>query len=87
MPSTSELSDKAIAVFAFAAYHQLESGQPVKSVVLSDGKGHKADDEAVAELQARGLATISGNDIAFTEEGLKLLAGVVNGLKSAARGS
>lgn len=87
MPSTSELSDKAIAVFAFAAYHQLESGQPVKSVVLSDGKGHKADEEAVAELQAQGLATTSGNDIVFTDEGLGVLAAAVNGLRSAARGA
>lgn len=87
MASTGDLSDKAIAVLAFAAYHQLESGQPVKSVVRSDGKGHKADEEAVSELQARGLATVEGNDIAFTVEGLAVLGKAVDGLKAAARGA
>lgn len=86
MPDTTELSDKAVAVFAFAAYHQLESGQPVKSVVLSDGKGHKADEGAVSELQAGGLVELQGNDITFTQSGLEILARAVQGLGAAARG-
>lgn len=86
MPETTELSEKAVAVFAFAAYHQLESGQPVKSVVLSDGKGHKADAGAVSELQARGLVDVEGNDITFTQGGLAILARAVQGLGDAARG-
>ena len=35
MPSPT-LSDKAVAVFAFAAYHQLSSGEAVVDVVLKD---------------------------------------------------
>lgn len=77
------LSDKAVAVFAFAAYHQLESGQPVKSVIATDGAGHKADEQAVGELTERGLAELKGNDICFTQDGLSVLARAVDALKSA----
>ncbi|PVE22578.1 hypothetical protein DC522_20465 [Microvirga sp. KLBC 81] len=55
MADLSGLSDEALAVFAFAAYHQLSSGQMVRSVVRRDGAGHKASDKAVSELQGRGL--------------------------------
>jgi chromosome segregation and condensation protein ScpB len=85
MPDTADLSDKAVAVLAFAAYHQLTSGQPVKSVIREDGKGHKADEEAVAELQRRGLATLEGNDITFTADGLTVLGSAVDGLRRAAK--
>ena len=85
MPDTKELSDKAVGVFAFAAYHQLTSGQPVKSVIREDGNGHKADPGAVDELTSRGLAEISGNDVAFSSEGLQVLATAIEGLKGAAR--
>lgn len=87
MPSTSELSDRAIAIFAFAAYHQLESGQPVKSVVRTDGKGHKADEEAVSELESLGLVSTTANDIAFSDDGLQVLGRTVDALKVAARGT
>ncbi|MBV9076676.1 MAG: hypothetical protein JO048_04230 [Methylobacteriaceae bacterium] len=87
MPNTSDLSDKAVAVFAFAAYHQLTSGQPVKSVIREDGKGHRADDEAIGELESRHLITIEGNDIAFSQDGLSVLASAIDGLKGAARRS
>lgn len=85
MPNTADLSDKAVAVFAFAAYHQLTSGQPVKSVVREDGKGHKADDGAVHELDERGLANVSGSEIVFSDDGLKVLASSIDGLKAAAK--
>ena len=87
MADTAELSGKAIAVFAFAAYHQLGSGQPVKSVIRDDGAGHKADEAAVSELQSRGLAEVRENDICFTEAGLSVLATAIDGLKTAARGA
>ena len=77
------LSDKAVAVFAFAAYHQLESGQPVTKVIREDGKGHKADQEAVGELERLKLAQTTGNDIVFTESGLSVLAKAVEGLRGA----
>ena len=58
--AASSLSDKALAVFAFAAYHQLESGQRVSSIVQRDGAGHRADDTAVRELTERGLVRRTG---------------------------
>lgn len=87
MADTQNLSDKAVAVFAFAAYHQLTSGQAVKSVIREDGKGHKADDEAVEELTARKLVEPGGAEISFTESGLHVLATAIDGLKNAARGA
>lgn len=79
-----DLSDAAIAVFAFAAYHQLGSGQPVKSVIREDGKGHKADEAAVEELQAARLVDVRGNDITFTETGLEQLSSIVERMKEVA---
>ena len=85
MPDTQDLSDKAIAVFAFAAYHQLTSGQPVTSVIREDKNGHKADDAAIDELTGKDLVEITGNDITFSESGLRVLSTAIDGLKSAAR--
>ncbi|KAA0119933.1 hypothetical protein CIW48_26480 [Methylobacterium sp. P1-11] len=51
------LSDKALSIFAFAAYHRLVSGETVTSVIRRDGAGHEADPEGVKELEARGLVT------------------------------
>jgi hypothetical protein len=82
----AKLSDKALAVFAFAAYHQLESGQPVTKVIRSDGAGHQADEGAVAELEQLSLAETRGNDLAFTQSGLGILSRVLDGLRSAADG-
>lgn len=85
MQETQDFSDKALAVFAFAAYHQLESGQAVTKVIRKDGKGHKADKEVVSELRNRQLVSVEGNDIRFSEDGLQVLSRAINGLKSAAR--
>jgi hypothetical protein len=88
MPSEMRpLSDKALAVFAFAAYHQLDSGQQVSSVVQRDRSGHKADEEAVGELQALGLAKADGAHVHFTEAGEKVLQAVIGGMRSAAGGA
>src|SRR4028118_1693224 len=67
--AVSGLSDEALAVFAFAAYHQLSSGQIVRSIVQRDGAGHQASDAAVSELQGRGLIEADGRDTAFTPPG------------------
>jgi hypothetical protein len=40
------LSDKALSIFAFAAYHRLVSGEKVTSVIRRDGAGHEADRRA-----------------------------------------
>ena len=82
MPSTT-LSDKAIAVFAFAAYHQLSSGETVVDVVLKDGAGHAADPAAIAELESADLAKRDRDRATFTEAGQKKLASVVSALRGA----
>ena len=84
MAGEGQLGDGALAIFAFAAYHQLESGQPVKSVIREDGQGHKANEAGLSELEARGLASVEGNDITFSDKGLAILQKAVDGLKSAA---
>ena len=83
---TDGLSEKAMAVFAFAAYHQLGTGQPVVKVVRRDGAGHEADPEAVDELTGKGLAEVDGDFIAFTKAGGELLTKAVEGLRSALEG-
>ena len=75
------LSDKALAVFAFAAYHQFESGQTVSSVVRKDGAGHQADAEAVSELESRGLATADSSAITFKPQGMNALQTVIQALR------
>jgi chromosome segregation and condensation protein ScpB len=79
--SVRGLSDEALAVFAFAAYHQLSSGQTVRSIVQRDGAGHKAGDAAVSELQARGLIEADGRDIAFTPQGEEVLQEMIAALR------
>ena len=60
MADLSGLSDEALAVFAFAAYHQLASGQKMLSVVRKDGAGHRASAAAADELDGRGLVRGGG---------------------------
>lgn len=83
MPSP-RLSDKAIAIFAFAAYHQLSAGEPVVDVVLEDGSGHAADPEAVEELERLELARSDGRRAAFTDSGKAVLAKAIEALRTAA---
>lgn len=83
MPA-SKLSDKAIAVFAFAAYHQLTAGDKVVDVVLHDGAGHSADPDAIRELEAAGLATSENDRAVFTEQGKAKLQQVIEALQGAA---
>jgi chromosome segregation and condensation protein ScpB len=86
MASSQALSDKALAVFAFAAYHQLESGQRVSSVVRRDNAGHRADEEAVRELTERGLVHADDGLVHFTGEGERLLQTVIGGLRRSLEG-
>ncbi|WP_052341470.1 hypothetical protein [Salinarimonas rosea] len=78
------LSDKALAVFAFAAYHQLESGEPVTGVVRRDGAGHKADEEAIAELREAGLVTVEESRVLFSAQGEAVLGALVGALRTVA---
>ena len=77
----SKLSDKAIAVFAFAAYHELASGEMVVDIVLKDGAGHAADPSAIQELEAAGLATTEKDRAVFTENGKSHLQAVIAALR------
>ena len=81
--ASSKLSDKAIAVFAFAAYHQLSSGEAVVDVVLKDGAGHAADPEAIQELESADLAKKDGDRATFTEAGKARLAAVITAMRGA----
>jgi hypothetical protein len=82
--NSNTISPKALAVFAFALYHQLSSGEPVSGVVATDGAGHRADPEAVAELESAGLARLEGERITFTEAGLQRLSALRQGMEQAA---
>ena len=81
MAELSGLSDEALAVFAFAAYHQLSSGQTVGRVVQRDEAGHKASDTAVSELTERGLIEADGEEIRFTDRGEGALQTFISGLR------
>jgi hypothetical protein len=81
MARVQGLSDKAVAVFAFAAYHQLESGQTVSSVVRQDGSGHHAGEDAVTELAHRGLIRVEGRHLHLTADGEGALQKAVAALR------
>ncbi|TGD99067.1 hypothetical protein [Methylobacterium nonmethylotrophicum] len=80
---TPDLSDRALSIFAFAAYHHLISGQPIASVVRRDGSGHRADPDGVAEVERRGLATLSDDEITFTPPGVAVVERVVAAIRGA----
>jgi hypothetical protein len=77
-----QLSDQALSILAFAAYHQLESGDVVSEVVVDDGQGHKASAKGVEELQQAGLLTVDGSRGTFTEQGASRLQSVVQAIRS-----
>ncbi|BCM85811.1 hypothetical protein [Methylobacterium indicum] len=80
---TTDLSDRALSIFAFAAYHHLISGQPISSVIRRDGSGHEADPQGAAEVEKRGLATLSEDEITFTESGVAFVERVVASIRGA----
>ena len=74
MTTPNDLSDKALAVFAFALYHQLESGDAVAAVIANDKNGHRADPAAVEELKKLELAELVDDKIVFTPAGALMLS-------------
>lgn len=82
--SDHKLSDKALSVFTFAAYHTFVSGDQVSEVVLRDGSGHRADPDGVEELRAAGLLEIDGERGRFTDAGEAMVGRVVEGIRGAA---
>ena len=83
MTTPNELSDAALAVFAFAIYHQLDSGEPVTKVVADDGQGHQANQAGVEELQKRELASLEDGFISFTPAGMQMIEQLIGRLRAA----
>lgn len=81
MTTPNDLSDKALAVFAFAAYHQLSSGDAISSVVARDSAGHQADPAAVDELVQRELASASADRIELTDAGQLMLSQIIDRIR------
>lgn len=79
--SQTALSDHALSILTFAAYHSLVSGEEVKRVVLDDGKGHKADAAGVEELQKAGLLEDAGERGTLTEAGTDRLKKVLEAIR------
>lgn len=75
------LSDKALSILAFAAYHRLVSGERVTSVIRKDGAGHEADPQGVKELEARGLVTAGATDIDLGETAQQAVETMVAALR------
>ena len=77
------LSDKALSIFAFAAYHRLVSGERATSVIRKDGAGHEADPEGVKELEERGLVTAGDTDIDLGQTAQQTVETMVAALRQA----
>ena len=79
-----QLTDRALAIFAFAIYHELESGTRVTSVVADDHAGHRADPSGVDELVQHELARREAEHVAFTERGAEMLQQMVATIRASA---
>lgn len=80
---TDALSDRALSIFTFAAYHHLATSQAIRAVVRRDGAGHRADPEGAAEVESRGYATLSDDEITFTPEGVAVVERIVGAIRQA----
>jgi hypothetical protein len=80
---TTTISDRGLAVFAFAIYHQLESGNRVTQVVMDDGSGHHADAEGVDEPRRLGLVAVESGRVRFTETGEATIERLIEGIRTA----
>ena len=83
--SEQKLSDKALSILAFAAYHSLASGEAVGEIVIDDGNGHKADPDGLAEIQATGLIEPDGSRGRLTAAGRGALDVVLEALRASQR--
>lgn len=80
--SDTPLSDHALSILIFAAYHSLVSGETVTRVVLDDGQGHHADPEGVKEMEAAGLLEPEGERGALTDEGARTLGRLMEAIRA-----
>lgn len=81
MTTPYELSDRALAIFAFALYHQMRSGDVISALSLEDGVGHRVDDEAASELTELGLAQMTDTKLIFTPSGALMLSQLTDRLR------
>lgn len=81
MTTPNDLSDKALAVFAFAIYHQLNSGDVVSGIAARDAAGHEADRQALNELHRLDPAHIEGGKIIFTPAGALMLQQLIDRMR------
>ena len=81
MTTPNDLSDKALSVFAFAIYHQLESGDVVSGIAARDAAGHQADPEALKELASLELANVQGGKIIFTTAGQLMVSQLIDRMR------
>ncbi len=82
--SQQTLSDHALSILTFAAYHSLVSGEVVTRVVLDDGKGHKADSAGVEEMEKAGLLEAEGERGTLTEAGSQRLGQLIDAIRRSA---
>ncbi|WP_449409485.1 hypothetical protein [Methylobacterium komagatae] len=85
MADVKGLSDHALSILAFAAYHRLVSGERVTSVVRKDGNGHEADPKGVEELTERGLAEAGETEINLGKDAQEAVEVMVEALRGAVR--
>ena len=81
MTTPNDLTDKALAVFVFAAFHQLESGETISAVVANDAAGHRVDPDAMAELESKDLGKLSGESFVFNAAGQLILSQVIDRIR------
>lgn len=81
MTTPNDLSDKALAIFAFAACHQLGSGDVITSVVAHDASGHHADPDALSEIEKKELGELNGDRFVFNVAGQLILSQVVDRIR------
>jgi hypothetical protein len=81
MTTPNDLSDKALAIFAFGAFHQLESGEAVTSLAAKDNAGHRANREAMEELASRDLASLEGDRLHLTAAGQLMLSQIIDRIR------
>ncbi|MGC5780694.1 hypothetical protein [Methylobacterium sp. NFXW15] len=85
MADVKGLSDHALSILAFAAYHRLVSGERVTSIVRKDGNGHEADPKGVEELTERGLAEAGETEINLGKDVQEAVEVMVEALRGAVR--
>lgn len=81
MTTPADPSSKALAVFPFSIYHQLESGDVVTGIVFHDGAGHQVDPTAVDEIVGLGLAEQRDRRLHFTGAGQLMLSQIVDRIR------